>query len=152
MRQLTIAAVLFAGAILTLGIAACGGGYQDTGGAQAQSTRTPAPTAKATATTSAASGGETSIDVRAADFSFDPATFKVAAAENATISLNNTGAAPHTLTVYRDEEFTEPIEGADTGTVSAGSQGDFTASFQAGEYFFRCEIHPTRMQGEFEAE
>ncbi len=150
MRPLTIAAVLFAGTILTLGVAACGDDDEYAGGASAQTT-TPATTTRAAATTSAAGGGETAIDVDAADFSFDPDTFDVAAGEDVTITLKNTGAAPHTLTVYKDEEFTEPIVGADTGNVSAGSRGDFTATFDAGKYHFRCKNHPTQMQGEFEA-
>ena len=142
MRPITIVAVLFAGAILTLFAAACGGGAYS-GGAAAT---------KAVAPTPGAGGGPTAIDVDAADFFFDPTAFTVATGEDVTVTLNNAGASSHTLTVYRDAEFTEPIQGADTGSVRAGSKDSFTASFGAGTYHFRCEFHPTQMQGEFEAE
>jgi len=66
--------------------------------------------------------------------------------------LNNQGTATHTLTVYKDDKFTEQVSGADTKNVSAGSKGEFKTTFTAGEYYFRCERHPTQMQGEFDAE
>ena len=149
MRPITTSVVLFAGAILTLAAAACGGGAYS-GGAAA--TETPAAATRAVAPTPAAGGGETTVDVDAADYDFDPAAFTVPAGEDVTMTLTNTGAAPHTLTVYRDAEFSEPVQGAETGSVSGGSEDSFTATFGAGEYHFRCEIHPTLMQGEFEAE
>lgn len=148
MRPITTSVVLFAGAILTLAAAACGGGAYS-GGATA--TETPAAATRPVAPTPAAGGGETTVDVAAADFSFDPAAFTVPAGVDVTMTLTNTGAAPHTLTVYRDAEFTERVQGAETGSVSGGSEDSFTATFGAGKYHFRCEIHPTLMQGEFEA-
>lgn len=149
MRPITTGVVLFAGAILTLAAAACGGGAYS-GGAAA--TETPPAATRAVAPTPAAGGGATTVDVDAADFSFDPTAFTVAAGEDVTVTLNNAGASSHTLTVYRDAEFTEPIQGAETGSVRAGSKDSFTATFGAGTYHFRCEFHPTEMQGEFEAE
>lgn len=149
MRPLTTGALLFAGAILALAGVACGGGAYS-GGAAAKTTASAAPTRAAA--TPATAGGKTTVDVAAADFSFDPTAFTVAAGEDVTVTLKNGGAAPHTLTVYRDAEFTDPVQGAETGTVSGGSKGSFTATFGAGKYRFRCEIHPTLMQGEFQAE
>lgn len=150
MRPITTGAVLFAGAILTLAAAACGGDAYG-GGATAKTTASAVPT-RAVAATPAAAGGKTTVDVAAADFSFNPTTFTVAAGEDVTMTLKNGGAARHTLTVYRGTDFTDPVQGAETGTVSAGSKGSFTATFGAGKYRFRCEIHPALMQGEFEAE
>jgi plastocyanin len=66
-----------------------------------------------------------------------------------TVEVTNTGTAPHTFTVYSDEEYTEAVEGADTGNISGGGTGEFTTTFdEAGNYFFRCDIHPTQMEGE----
>src|SRR5574341_1343602 len=124
MRPITTGVVLFAGAILTLAAAACGGGAYS-GGAAATET----PAAATSAPDPASGGGETTVDVAAADFSFDPTAFTVAAGRDVTVTLNNVGASSHTLTVYRDAEFTEPIQGADTGSVRGGSEDSFTAIF-----------------------
>jgi plastocyanin len=91
------------------------------------------------------------VSVEAADFSFSPAEVTVPAGI-VTVKLANSGQAPHTLTVYADEEFSEAVEGADTENVSAGEEGGFTVAFEAGEYFFRCELHPGQMQGTLTAE
>src|SRR6266545_1216186 len=122
MRPLTMIAGILATVLLTAGIAACGGDDEGNGGA------TAAATTQAADKTSAAGGAETAIEVDAADFSFDPETFTVAAGEDVTITLSNTGEATHTLTVYKDEDFSEPIDRADTGNVSAGAKGEFTTT------------------------
>jgi plastocyanin len=99
-------------------------------------------------------GGEPSeeVTVELDDFSFDPDSFTVTAGTEVKIDVENVGAAPHTLTVYSDEEYTEPVDGADTGQVEGGEDGEFFATFDAGEYFFRCEVHPTQMEGTLTAE
>jgi plastocyanin len=85
--------------------------------------------------------------VTALDFSFSPAELDASAGLPLTVQLENAGAFPHTLTVYEDAAFATPVAGADTGNVSAGDSGEFTATFtEAREYFFRCEIH-NQMQG-----
>jgi plastocyanin len=95
--------------------------------------------------TAAADGA---ITVTATEFSFTPATFEATAGEPVTVLLENAGSAPHTLTVYADAQYTQPVDGADTGTVSGGGQGEFEVTFDtAGERFFRCEVHPAQMQG-----
>ena len=105
------------------------------------------------ATTAAAGGGASdSVTVEGKDFSFDPDTFTVAAGKEVTITLDNTGSAPHTIDVYTDEEYTDAVDGAETGNVDGGETGEFKATFEGGEYYFRCEVHPSQMTGEFEAE
>jgi plastocyanin len=139
--------VLLAGVALLVGLTACGSDDKSSSGATSRAT-TPAGGA-----TNAATGetGATSVQVVAKDFSFDPDSFTVAAGKDVTITLNNQGSATHTLTVYKDEAFTEPVAGADTKNVSGASKGEFTTTFAAGEYYFHCQRHPTQMQGEFEA-
>jgi plastocyanin len=99
-------------------------------------------------------GGEPSeeVSVELADFSFDPEVFSVPAGTEVKIDVENTGEQAHTLTVYEDEEYTTAVEGADTGQVEGGADGEFNATFEAGEYYFRCENHPTQMEGELTAE
>jgi len=103
------------------------------------------------ATTAPAASSGDSVSVEAKDFSFDPTSFTVAAGEEVTVTLNNTGNAGHTLTVYTDEEYSDPVDGAET-SVNAGETGEFKATFEGGEYYFRCEVHPSQMTGTLEAE
>ena len=96
-------------------------------------------------------GGATT-SVRALDFSFEPTELDSSVGLAITVELENAGAFPHTLTVYEDNAFTSPVAGADTGNVSAGATGEFTATFtEAKDYFFRCEIH-NQMQGTLSVE
>ena len=141
MRLFRVVFFLFLGALLAGAVGACGDDDDEggDGGAETAGATTPA-------------GGASTAEVDAADFSFTPNEFTVAAGEEVTVVLNNTGDAPHTLTVYSDEEFTEPVPGADTGTVNLDESGDFAATFEAGEYYFQCQFHLSQMQGELKAE
>ena len=144
MNFLRISLLLAAGVLLVGAGAACGGDDEDedSGGEEPGAT-TPASDG----------GGEgNNVTVEGKDNAFDPETFTVRAGEEATVTLENTGSATHTLTVYSDENFETAVDGADTDTVNGGESGEFAATFEAGEYYFRCEIHPTQMKGTFEAE
>jgi len=101
--------------------------------------------------TGAATGLDDEVQVQAADFSFTPATFSVPAGVPVKIEVRNSGNLSHTLTVYSDEDRSNRVPGADTGTIEAGEDADIETTFDSGEYFFRCEIHPTQMEGEFTA-
>jgi plastocyanin len=68
--------------------------------------------------------------VVAEDFSLTNAT----AAPGATVTFDNQGAAPHTLTAD-DDSF-------DTGRVEPGGTGEITAPDAAGTYAYHCDIHP----------
>jgi len=139
------AAFLLAAAAAAALTAACGGnGY----GGGATTTGAPATTAAAGGGDARASGNG-GIDVTAADFSFSPATIEASAGAPITITLKNQGAATHTLTVYADENFTRKVAGADSGRVPGGGSASFTTTFaSAGDLYFRCELHPSQMQGE----
>jgi plastocyanin len=99
------------------------------------------------ATQPAAGGDE--VAVTAADFSFSPSTFSISGASDTTITLTNTGDLPHTIHVYYDAAYTDLL--TDTGNVSAGETGEVTIESNsiesAPELFFRCNIHPSQMQG-----
>ena len=109
---------------------------------------------KPAATTAPADGGGAakSVTVEAKEFSFNPAEFSVPAGEEVTVTLQNKGSTTHTLTVYSDDNFENAVDGADTGQVKSGDRGDFTTTFEAGEYYIRCELHPSQMKGELDAE
>jgi plastocyanin len=80
---------------------------------------------------------------------FDPTEITVAAGEPVVIAVDNLDGFTHTLTVYNDEEFTDP-QGAEV-SLDGNESGEIEATFDAATYFFRCEIHPS-MQGTLTAE
>jgi plastocyanin len=147
MRRLTLAALACGLAVLALAAAACGGGSSYGGSSSASPTR-PAATAAASGTTPQAGGAQgQTVTVVAKDFSFTPGEVKLSGTGSVTFMLDNQGSAPHTFTVYRDEDHTQLVGG--TGNVSGGQKGTVTVTLdKSGDYYFRCEIHPTQMQGE----
>jgi hypothetical protein len=99
------------GALMLVILAACGGGPEPD-----PSCTQPEPTSS----------------VELADFDFAPVC--IGAASGATISLDNTGVAPHTFTV----------EGTDVDVnVPAGSVGEADLSgIDSGAYAVTCTYHP----------
>jgi plastocyanin len=162
MKYIRITLLVAASLLTVFAIAACGDDdEEEDGGNGAPAATSPADdgddatpevTDEAGDTGGATDGADDEVQVEMADFSFDPNTIQVPAEVPVKIEARSVGAAPHTLTVYTDEEFTDAVQGADTGTIAAGEDGDFTATFDAGEYYFRCEVHPGQMQGELTAE
>ena len=148
MRRLTKSGIVLAVvALCAVAFVACGGDDDDDGDSGDQ------PTAVATEVaggdeTPASGGSAQEVTITAEDFSFTPSSPAVDAGE-VTFTLKNEGSAPHTLTFYSDSGFENKIEGASTDQVSAGSEESFTVTFdESGEAYFRCEVHPSQMQGE----
>jgi plastocyanin len=151
MRKLTLVGIVLAVAALgAVALVACGGGYDDNGdgGAVATQPSGAVTTLAGNGPTAPSGGGSDEVTVTATDFAFSPDGVEVTSSGDVTFTLENDGSASHTLTLYSDADFNMPIDSADTGIVSAGGSGGFTLAFDApGEAFFRCEVHPSQMQG-----
>jgi len=148
-------------AALTMGLVACGDDDDDGSGEGTPAATTAAPDdgdqlPSPTATISQGNdftpppgGSGTTIDVTTESFAFDPAQITVPTGEPVTFRFTNADAVPHTFTLYLDEEYTQAIP---DGSASADTP-EITVSFvDPGEYYFRCEVHPSQMQGELTAE
>lgn len=137
--------------LLVLAIAACGGDDDDTGTGATATTIGDATATDAAGSTDS-SGGETFIEIDAADFSFSPNNIILAADIELSFVVSNTGDSPHTLKLFADEDYTEEVEGASTGNIPTVTIGQFKVTLPVGDYFFRCELHPDRMTGTIAAQ
>ncbi len=167
MRSKRLLPFMFLGiSALALVAVACGGGG---GNATPTSTRPAAaasptmaamasPTAGATAAASstpatgatAAPSGQT-VEISAVPrIKFDKDTITVKAGSQVTLKFtNNDTGVPHNWSAYTDSTASTPIPGAKTATCTGAceEQITFTAPSQPGNYFFRCDVHPSVMKG-----
>jgi plastocyanin len=133
---------------LAIAAAACGGTSSSDKTSTAAAGSRPATTQSAA--TPASGGAEStqtssSINVVAKDFSFDP-TDVDGSPGTVSISIDNQGSSTHTLTVYEDEGYTKQVGGS--GTVPGGTKKTFSVTLGKQDYYYRCDIHPSQMQGE----
>ena len=146
--------------MLAIGAIACSdddddGGDEPQASATTESGTAGSPTASGTTASPTVSGGsEDGLTITATDFSFSPAALTIDGATDNTITLNNTGDAPHTINIYYDAGYTDAL--ADTGNVSPGTSSQVTVESnsveEAPELFFRCNIHPQQMEGRITVE
>lgn len=109
----------------------------------------PAPAPAPTPTPGPSTGGNT-ITVTAAGMAFDTKSITVSAGAHVTITfINNDSGIPHNMAFYTSPAATTVIyAGAKTTGVSTVTY-TFDAPTTPGTYFFRCDVHPKTMTGEF---
>jgi plastocyanin len=92
------------------------------------------------------------IYLSAENGAFDKKDIWVNAGEYVEIVFNNKDSIPHNVAIYKTEEATEVIF---VGEIITGPQTiiyRFYAPLTPDKYFFRCDIHPTTMTGNFYVE
>jgi plastocyanin len=60
--------------------------------------------------------------------------------------INRDAGIQHNLAIYRDAEYTDPIV-EDEPTSGPDQRPILVPPLQAGTYYFRCDVHPTTMEG-----
>ena len=124
---------------------------------QALAFQTPAlapPTATPAAPSGAAcSPGGTTIQVVAHNIAFDKPCYAAPANTAFTIDFNNQDAGTqHNVEIFTDQSATTRLGGATgpTDTITGPATTAYKVpALKAGTYFFRCDIHPTQMNGTF---
>ena len=86
------------------------------------------------------------ITLTAAAVQFDTDQLSWPADEETTVAFHNEDSVPHNFSIYTDESAEEDLfVGQEIG---AGASADYSVEpLEAGEYFFRCDLHPTSMTG-----
>ncbi len=85
---------------------------------------------------------------------FDKQEMRAPAGQPFTVTMRNEDAGvPHNWALYTDASATEAIAGANEGICSGPCEDTVDVpALEAGEYFFRCDVHPTQMTGTLIAE
>lgn len=89
---------------------------------------------------SASVPADADVAVTTEEMGFDTSTLVLAAGEETTISLRNLDGQPHNVAIYTDESASEPLWVGETITDDAITEA--IPPLEAGEYFFRCDVHP----------
>ena len=101
-----------------------------------------------TGTEDGAADGESLLEISAeSSASFSTGSLVAPAGESFTVVFDNQdGVEPHNFAIYTDESASELIGGTEivTGPVT---QELVVGGLEAGEYFFKCDVHPTTMTG-----
>ncbi len=111
-------------------------------------TITPPPTTITPPTTTTPVPASVTINLVAQNMAFDKNTITVSAGALVTINFDNRDSVSHNFALYTNSNastsiFVGQIIGRGTITYT------FTAPTTPGNYFFRCDVHPTIMTGTF---
>jgi plastocyanin len=111
---------------------------------------TPAPTPSQPPTTTPSSSQTTvTINLTAQGMAFDRKTISVSAGADVTVIFENKDKVPHNLAVYTDKSAAKGIFVGEVITGPKTITYRFTAPTNPGTYFFRCDVHPATMIGDF---
>jgi len=93
-----------------------------------------------------AEGGETAEIVMIPSIQFDRSELTISADTDVTITADNTEeGVSHNFSVYTDDSATDNL--GMTQICTAPCVDTVTLNLATGEYFFRCEVHPSIMTG-----
>lgn len=132
---LRTAFLVVAATVVALLTAACGGGGEQEGGQ--------------TASTPAAANEEVTVDIVSESVLFDKEGIEVPAGSTVKVVIDNRDAGVlHNFALYETSEAKDLLAGT---AIEAGPLIQ-ELTFEApapGEYFYRCDVHPTTMIGTF---
>jgi plastocyanin len=108
------------------------------------------PTVAEITGSSASVEGNVTINLVAENIAFNTSTITVPAGSNVTIVFNNKDAGVgHNFALY---ETADAFKSIFVGEIVKGPKVatfDFKAPDKPGTYFFRCDVHPLAMKGDF---
>ena len=117
----------------------------------------PGPTTSSTSTKPSGgpttSGPPVTVNLIAKDLAFDQKTIVVPPGASVTINFTNKDPGiMHNFALYNDSTAKTSIFVGKLVTGPGTAVYTFTAPAKVGDYFFRCDVHPTQMTGTFVVE
>jgi plastocyanin len=111
----------------------------------------PTPSATSTSTATQPAGGTTvPVTLTSQNIAFDKNTISVPAGSTVVMTfVNNDAGVPHNFALYTDSSASQKLFAGDFVTGVKTVTYTFTAPSKPGNYFFRCDVHPTVMYGTF---
>ena len=150
-------AVMLLTVVLTAGVlAGCGDGAD--GG---QDAGAPSPTGETPVNGDAtedgqdgdgngATGPTVELELVAEGNRFNQEQLEVPSGAQVVLALQNNDSVPHNFAVYESEDAENDIFVGETFSGPDASQTyEFSAPSEPDTYFFRCDVHPTTMTGDF---
>jgi predicted lipoprotein with Yx(FWY)xxD motif/plastocyanin len=115
------------------------------------SSTTPTPSASSSPTQTPTSTAQSvTIDLIAKNIAYNLNTITVPAGAKVTVNFDNQDSGiPHNFSVYTASSATTSVFVGKIITGPAQTTYTFTAPTTPGNYFFRCDVHPTIMTGTF---
>jgi plastocyanin len=89
------------------------------------------------------------VDLAAKNIKFDKTTITVPAGANVTMNFDNQESVPHNFALYENSSAENVIFKGEVITGPKTIVYTFDAPDEPGTYFFRCDIHPRGMTGQF---
>lgn len=93
-----------------------------------------------------ATGGGTTDSVTAASVAFDTDSLELTAGEATDLEFVNEDSVEHNLSIYEDDSAQKDLFKGQIIGAGATTTYDIPP-LDKGEYFFRCDLHPTAMVG-----
>jgi plastocyanin len=113
-------------------------------------TAPPTGTTDPATTTMPPSGGAVTVGLMAKNIAFNTTTITVPACSAVTVNFDNQDSGiPHNFAVFTTSAATTPIFQGQIITGPKTTQYRFTAPCTPGDYWFRCDVHPSIMFGTF---
>jgi plastocyanin len=110
----------------------------------------PSPTAASPTPGGSPAAGAVTVNLIADNFAFDTNTVTVPAGAQVTLNFTNRDPnIPHNFAAYTDSSAATPIFVGQVINGVSSTRYTFTAPSTPGTYFFRCDVHPTTMTGQF---
>ena len=106
----------------------------------------------ASAGESAGASGGTGLTVKAppgaATSGYDPTTLEAAAGKAFTLTFDNEdNQAPHNLVLFKPDGSKVDVQGDTAFFTGPGNRTYQVPALTAGDYPYKCEVHPTTMMG-----
>jgi plastocyanin len=94
--------------------------------------------------------GATQLELVAKNILFDKSTLNAAAGKPVSLTFDNQDAGVlHDFALFADRGYTQSIFTGELLTGPATETYTFDAPSTPGTYFFRCNVHPDTMTGQF---